>query len=169
MPMNSEFVVRAAEIEDTPAILAMLAELAAFEGAQHPPRVDATSLRRDAFGTEPRLHVLVAEGSDSNLVGFVTLYPNYSTWEGAPGFHIGDLWVSQESRGLGIAAALIREVVLRCLEQGGRRVDAFVLRDNPARGFYERLGFRERDEWSLYRLDAENLARIADATEPNDE
>jgi ribosomal protein S18 acetylase RimI-like enzyme len=167
--MDSEIVVRAAEIEDTPAILAMLGELAAFEGAQHPPHLDASGLRRDAFSAEPRLHILVAEESHSRLVGFVTLHPNYSTWEGAPGFHIGDLWVSQESRGRGIAAALIREVVLRCLEQGGRRIDAFVLRDNPARGFYERLGFRERDEWSLYRLDAENLARIAGATEPNDE
>jgi hypothetical protein len=46
---------------------------------------------------------------------------------------------------------------------GGRRIDAFVLRDNSARAFYEHLGFRARDEWSLYRLDAAELLLVADS------
>ena len=157
MPGNSSLVVRAAELKDSPAILAMLAELAAFEGAQCSPRMDEPTLRRDVFSSEPRLYILVAEKSGAEIVGFVSFYTNYSSWEGAPGFHIGDLWVSQTSRGNGVGAALMNEVVLRCLQQGGRRIDAFVVRGNPACAFYENIGFRERHEWSLYRLDANHL------------
>ena len=32
---------------------------------------------------------------------------------------------------------------------------------NPARSFYEKLGFRELEEWRPYRLSDEGFARLA--------
>jgi hypothetical protein len=66
--------------------VAMLAQLAAFEGAQRPPRLDASSLRRDAFCLEPRLDIVVAERSDSEIVAFVAFHSNCSSWAGASRF-----------------------------------------------------------------------------------
>jgi hypothetical protein len=43
----------------------------------------------------------------------------------------------------------------------GRRLDLSVLDWNPARGFYQRLGFRHTDGWLPYRLSGDALGRLA--------
>jgi hypothetical protein len=95
--------IRAARPEDGPAILAMLADLAFIEGATHIPRLDAAALARDVFGPSPKLNVLIAEPMAANqcrrMVGCISCSPNYSSWEGRIGIHIGDLWVSPAVRG----------------------------------------------------------------------
>lgn len=147
--------IRAARPGDGPAILAMLADLASFEGATHAPRLDAAALAGDAFGPNPTLNILIAEQASGNqfrqIDGFVSYFRNYSSWEGKPGIHISDLWVSPAVRGQGVGSALLREVLS---QNEGKRIDVFVVRDNKARLFYERLGFKEQTEWCLYRVEA---------------
>jgi len=149
-------LIRDARPSDGPAIMAMLAELAAFEGANHAPRLNGVTLARDVFGPAPRLNIAVAEIANhprAQLAGFISWFENYSSWEGRVGVHIGDLWVCPEFLGQGVAAELLRQVLSR---NRGRRIDVFVIRDNAgARGFYEHLGFREKREWCLYRIEAE--------------
>jgi ribosomal protein S18 acetylase RimI-like enzyme len=133
----------------------MLAALASFEGATHSPRLDAAALARDVFGSTPKLNVLIAEQAPGNelrqIAGFVSYFRNYSSWEGKPGIHIGDLWVSPAMRGQGVGSALLRHV----LSHEGKRIDVFVVRNNEARTFYERIGFKEQTEWCLYRIEAD--------------
>ena len=148
--------IRAAMPLDGPAILDMLADLASFEGADHHPRLDVTSLERDVFGSAPRLHIALAEqAAESGFMqsaGFISWFENYSSWEGRAGVHIGDLWVCPKFRGHGIASALLRHILSR---HEGERIDVFVIRDNAgARAFYRHLGFREKMEWCLYRIEA---------------
>jgi hypothetical protein len=50
------------------------------------------------------------------------------------------------------------------IERDYRRLDLMVLHWNPARGFYERLGFRPSADWLPYRLSGEALARLANGT-----
>jgi ribosomal protein S18 acetylase RimI-like enzyme len=149
--------IRPARPEDGPAILAMLAELASFEGAAHRPRLDAAALARDVFGPNPGLTIFVAENASEDrlkpLVGFISYYENYSSWEGRAGIHIGDLWVSAADRGRGVGSALLRHVVSRF---EGRRIDVFVIRNNAdARFVYERLGFKEQEQWCVYRIEGD--------------
>jgi ribosomal protein S18 acetylase RimI-like enzyme len=149
--------IRPARPEDGPAILAMLAELASFEGAAHRPRLDAAALARDVFGPNPRLAIFVAERAGEDelrpLVGFISYYENYSSWEGRTGIHIGDLWVSAEDRGKGVGSVLLRRVVSQF---EGRRIDVFVIRSNAdARLIYERHGFKEQEQWCVYRIDGD--------------
>jgi ribosomal protein S18 acetylase RimI-like enzyme len=94
---------------------------------------------------------MVAENRAGQLVGFVSYCENYSSWEGANGIHIGDLWVSAAYRGQSIGSALLGHVTQA---HEGRRVDVFVIRHNEARFFYERLGFEEQTQWLLYRREA---------------
>ena len=140
--------IRKAQKKDGPAILSMLAELAAWEGASHAPRLSLATLDTDVFGDDPKLHILVAEDDSRQLAGFISYYENYSSWEGAAGIHIGDLWVSPACRGQSIGAALLNHVT--ALHEG-QRVDVFVVRNNEARFFYEHLGFKEQTQWTLYR------------------
>jgi len=144
--------VRAARLEDGPVILAMLADLASFEGADHRPRLDAAAMARDVFGPDPKLTVLVAEKAGLDApVGFISYFENYSSWEGRAGIHISDLWVSAADRGRGVGAALLRHVLAR---YAGRRIDVFVVRGNDgARSVYERLGFKEQSQWCVYRIE----------------
>jgi ribosomal protein S18 acetylase RimI-like enzyme len=145
--------IRPALPEDGPRILAMLENLASFEGAAHPPRLNLIALANDVFTLTPKLRILVAEGEAHGLLGFVSYFENYSSWEGTAGMHIGDLWVEADARSRGIGAALLRHVVSL---HRSKRVDVFVLRDNDARNFYEHLGFLERKEWCLYRKNPEH-------------
>ncbi len=147
--------VRTARPEDGPAILAMLVDLASFEGAAHAPRLDAAALARDVFGPNPKLKILIAESVGDNesrqIAGFVSYFENYSSWEGKAGIHIGDLWVSLAARGQGVGSALLRAVLS---QNEGKRIDVFVVQSNDARFFYERLGFEEQNRWCLYRIEA---------------
>ena len=140
--------IREAQKEDGAAILSMLAELAAWEGASHAPRLSLSTLDTDVFGEDPKLHILVAEDHSRQLVGFISYYENYSSWEGAAGIHISDLWVSPTCRGQSVGAALLNRVMFSNEEQ---RIDVFVVRNNEARFFYEHLGFEEQTQWMLYR------------------
>ena len=140
--------IREAQKKDGAAILSMLAELAAWEGASHAPRLSLSTLDTDVFGEDPKLHILVAEDQSGQLVGFISYYQNYSSWEGTVGIHIGDLWVSPACRGQSVGAALLHHVTS---SHEGQRVDVFVVRNNKARFFYEHLGFKEQSQWMLYR------------------
>ena len=153
--------IRVAQPKDGPAILAMLTGPASFEGAAHAPRLDAAALAGDVFGSTPKLNILIAEQAAGNdlrsIAGFVTYFGNYSSWEGKTGIHIGDLWVSPENSGLGVGSALLRYVLS---QNGGTRIDVFVVRNNQARIFYERLGFKEQTEWCLYRIEADEQSSL---------
>jgi len=147
--------IRTARPEDGPPILAMLTDLASFEGATHAPRLDAAALERDVFGPTPTLNIVIAEQASGSqfrqIRGFVSYFTNYSSWEGNAGIHICDLWVSRERRGEGVGSALLRHILS---QNEGKRIDVFVARSNDARIFYERLGFKEQTEWCLYRIEA---------------
>ena len=144
--------IRPALPEDGPRILAMLGNLASFEGAAHPPRLDLLALANDVFTPTPRLRILVAENEASAFLGVISYFENYSSWERQAGIHITDLWVEAEARRHGVGAALIRHVISL---HRAKRIDVFVLRENDARTFYEHLRFSEQKEWCLYRRDAD--------------
>lgn len=154
-------VIRPAVPADVPAILALIRELARFEHAEDQVKTCEADLLRDGFGARPAFEALVAE-SAGVVVGFALYFPSYSTWEGRPGIYLEDLYVRADARQSGLGRRLLAAVAARCLEIGGRRVDLQVLDWNPARKFYDLLGFSRQTEWLPYRLSGEMLRRLAD-------
>jgi GNAT superfamily N-acetyltransferase len=165
-------MIRSAVVGDVPVILAMIRELAEYEECLHEVRATEEQLREALFGVRPAVFAHVAEaepgsgsGSGSGeLVGFSMWFLSYSTWRGAHGIYLEDLYVRPGARGGGYGRALLAELARICGERGYERLEWSVLRWNaPAIGFYEALGARPQEEWSVYRLTDGALARLGDA------
>ena len=115
---------------------------------------------RDGFGEPRRFEVLIAE-LDSKPVGFTLFFDRYSTWQGRHGLYIEDIFVDVSARGTGIGRKIIAAVAKIATSRGASRIDLSVLKWNPARNFYHRLGFDHAEPWMSYRLGESNFATLA--------
>jgi GNAT superfamily N-acetyltransferase len=152
----SEIKVRAATVDDVELLHRFSVDLATYE--DEPDAVTSTpqTLARDGFGENPQFAALIAERG-SKPVGFVLYTFNYSVWTAARGIFIEDIWVIPEERRGGVARALMRRLAKECADKGYKRIDLNVLDWNPARGFYEKVGFRWIRNWLPYRLSGQVL------------
>jgi GNAT superfamily N-acetyltransferase len=102
-----------------------------------------------AIRSESDVHVAVAsgidvpEGSSPRLVGFAT--SGLARWSEVMGRRLADgeietLYVLDDWRDRGLGRRLVRAAAASLLEAGCRTLFLWVLRDNPSRWFYERLG-----------------------------
>ena len=155
--------IRPAEASDAATIVRLVRELADFEGLLEQVRISEADVLRDGFGEQPRFACLLAE-VDGAPVALALYFEDYSTFEGRPGIFVEDLYVAEAARGLGIGQQLLARLAQITVERDCRRLDLMVLHWNPARGFYERLGFRPSADWLPYRLSGEALARLAKDT-----
>ncbi|MFJ3520155.1 GNAT family N-acetyltransferase [Streptomyces sp. NPDC090131] len=155
-------MIRSAEITDVPAIHTMIRELAAYEKVPHEARATAEQLREALFGARPAVFAHVAETEDGEVVGFAVWFLSFSTWRGVHGIYLEDLYVRPGVRGGGHGKALLRELARTCVERGYERLEWSVLNWNaPTIAFYEALGARPQEEWSVYRLTDGPLAELA--------
>ena len=156
-------MIRAATEHDVGTLLGFVHELAAYERA--PDEVVATEelLHAALFGPDAVATSIVAE-HDGVPVGFALYFWTFSTWLGRRGIWLEDLFVQPAHRGLGLGQELLAELARRCVEAGGGRVEWAVLDWNePALGFYRRLGATGQDEWTTHRLTGEALTSLARA------
>ena len=152
--------IRPAEPSDAATIVRLVRELAAYEDLLDQVRLTEADVLRDGFGERPRFACLLAEVDDAP-VGLALYFEDYSTFEGRPGIFVEDLYVAEAARGLGVGQQLLARLAQITIERDYRRLDLMVLHWNPARGFYDRLGFRHSADWLPYRLTGDALARLA--------
>jgi GNAT superfamily N-acetyltransferase len=152
--------IRPAEASDAATIVRLVRDLADFEGLLDQVRLSEADVLRDGFGERLRFECLLAE-VDGAPAGFALFFEDYSTFEGRPGIFVEDLYVAEAARRLGIGRRLLARLAQITVERDYRRLDLMVLHWNPARGFYENLGFRPSADWLPYRLSGDALARLA--------
>lgn len=150
---------------DVPFLLGMIKELAAYE--KEPDAVESTeaSLRRhlfgEGFGRGPSAEALVGE-VDGVAQGVAIYFMNFSTWSGAPGLYLEDLFVRPEARRHGLGRALLSRLAQIATERGCKRMEWAVLDWNtPAQDFYKTLGAFEMTGWHVWRLTGASIARLA--------
>lgn len=156
--------VRPAVEADCATILRFVTDLAVFENEPDAVKATEEDFRRDGWGANPVFEALIAE-LDGAPVGFALCFRNYSTWEGRAGLFVEDLYVAPEARRFGVGRRLLAAVARRAVERGCRRVDLNVLHWNPARDFYDRVGFKHMEDWRPYRLTGAALAALAEQAE----
>ena len=99
---------------------------------------------------------------DGTPQGFALFFHNFSTFEGRPGLYLEDLFVRPEARGAGLGKALLAYLAALAVERDCARLEWWVLDWNePAIGFYRKLGARPMDEWTVMRVDGAALTALA--------
>jgi ribosomal protein S18 acetylase RimI-like enzyme len=170
VPSEPTATVREGRPDDVDAVVSMVRELAEYERAADQARLTPEQLHRALFeGAAPDGHaaayLLMAEvpGDEGpEVVGFALWFLNFSTWEGVHGIYLEDLYVRPAHRGSGAGRALLTALARTAVERGYARVDWSVLTWNePAIGFYRRIGAIALEEWRTYRLTGSALASLA--------
>src|SRR3982750_4126098 len=157
----ANFDIRAATEADVPVILGLIRDLADYERAPDAVVATEAGLREVLFGAKPAAEVLLAsEGKEP--VGFAVYFFNFSTWLGRPGLYLEDLFVRPTVRGKGYGRALLARLAQIAQERRCGRMEWAVLDWNePAIGFYKKLGAKPMDEWTVFRLERAEIAQLA--------
>jgi hypothetical protein len=156
--------LRPANATDVPTILGFIKELAVYEKLEHQVVATEASLHEHLFGSRPAAEVVIAE-LDGRPVGFALYFQNFSTFLGRPGLFLEDLYVQPHARGHGVGKALLVHLAKLAVARGAGRFDWNVLDWNePAIGFYQRLGATVLPDWRTCRLTGEKLQALAATT-----
>ena len=157
--------VRTATVDDVELLHRFSVDLATYEDQHGAVTSTPQTLARDGFGKDPQFAAVIAERA-GKPVGYALYTFNYSVWTGSRGIFIEDIWVVPEERRAGVARRLMAGLAQECLVKGFKRIDLNVLDWNPARGFYERLGFTWIRTWLPYRLSGKALEKLASRAAP---
>ncbi|WP_295952969.1 GNAT family N-acetyltransferase [uncultured Xanthomonas sp.] len=153
--------IRPAVADDAALILRLIRDLARYERAEDAVQTDEAGLRATLFGADAPAQALICE-ADGQPIGYAVYFYNYSTWLGRNGLYLEDLYVDPAHRGVGAGKALLQHLARQAVAEGCGRFEWSVLDWNqPAIDFYEAVGARAQDEWTVYRLQGEALVRFA--------
>jgi ribosomal protein S18 acetylase RimI-like enzyme len=146
--MNLGFTLREAAAGDAEAIARVHVETwrAAYAGVVPDHYLIGMSIEGQSFQWKKLLRrpaerhlTLVAEVPGTGIVGFGSAGVGRSRPPPAPG-EIYTLYVATDWQGRGLGRALLRGLLDRLARQGHQAAYLWVLADNPARFFYERVG-----------------------------
>ncbi|MBW8862637.1 MAG: GNAT family N-acetyltransferase [Acidobacteria bacterium] len=153
-------IERATE-RDVPLILRLIKALAEYERMSDEVIATEDGLRRTLFGPHPAAEVVVGYAGDEPA-GFALLFHNYSTFLGKPGLYLEDLFVVPTFRGRGYGKALLVHLAKLAVERDCGRFEWSVLDWNdPAIGFYKKLGATPMDGWTIFRVTGDALRELA--------
>ena len=166
-PSSQSVHIRSAQPADVPLIRELIEGLATYEKLRHDCVATDALLHSALFGARPYAEVVIAE-QDGNAAGFALFFHNFSTFLARPGIYLEDLFVRPSHRGHGVGKALLQYLAAVAVERQCGRLEWSVLDWNAdAIGFYESLGARPQDEWTVYRVTGDALTLLAngDVTE----
>lgn len=153
--------IQPATERDIPVLLRLIRSLAEYERMADQVVATETSLRQSLFGgTSVAQAIIGSVGSEP--VGFAVWFHNYSTFLGRAGVYLEDLFVVPAQRGRGIGRQLLAHVAQAAVARGCWRLEWSVLDWNePAIGFYRRLGAQPMSDWTVFRLSGDALTQLA--------
>jgi GNAT superfamily N-acetyltransferase len=156
-----ELEIRVATEDDVPLLLSLIRELAEYEHLPHEVIATEETLRDSLFGERPVAETLLAYLGD-DPAGFALFFHNFSTFLGRPGIYLEDLYVRPEFRAAGVGRALLVHIAGLARDRNCGRLEWSVLDWNePAIGFYERIGASPVSGWTVYRVTGEALEELA--------
>ena len=142
---------------DLPRVLGLIQELAAYEKAPEAVTNSLAAMQRDGFGPQPIFGFFVLENEVPEIIGLALYYTAYSTWKGRM-LYLEDLVVTEAARRGGLGRLLFDAVVAEARATGAVRLKWQVLDWNePAIGFYKKLGASIEHEWLNGNLDEAQL------------
>jgi GNAT superfamily N-acetyltransferase len=160
---SNALTIRFAEQADVPVLFQLIVGLAKYENLAHEVVGSEALLETHLFGDRPYIEALLAE-VDGNPAGFALFFYNYSTFLTKPGIYLEDLFVMPDYRSQGIGKALLSYLAKLAVERDCGRVEWSVLDWNePAIGFYQRMGATVLPDWRICRVTGDAIAQLANA------
>jgi ribosomal protein S18 acetylase RimI-like enzyme len=145
--------VRPMRKEEAEAVASMVQSLARHIGTDVVPKLTGERLA----AAHDLIDVVVAEDG-GRLLGACLGLMTFSTWRGAPGLYVVDLFVQPEARGRNVGQALLRCAARRFAKRGAQFIKLEVDETNTgAERFYARLGFTKKTEDRLHVLEQDKL------------
>jgi GNAT superfamily N-acetyltransferase len=161
MHLPKPLLIRPAVEVDVPLVLRFIHALADYEKMTNQVVATEADIRAGLFGPQRVAECAIAEW-EGEPAGFALFFHNFSTFVGKPGIYLEDLFVQPELRGNGIGKALLAHLAKLARERGCARLEWAVLDWNaPSIAFYQSLGARPMDEWTVYRLTGAALDKLA--------
>jgi len=146
--------------KDLPLILDLIRQLADYEKLSHAVVATEKTLRDSLF--ERRVAEVVIAYSGDAPAGFAVFFRTFSTFLGAPGMYLEDLFVIPEFRRQGLGRQILTHLARIADERRYGRIEWSVLDWNePAIGFYKAIGAVPMDEWTVFRLTGDSLRKLA--------
>lgn len=166
MTIKNGITIRPASPADATLIATLIRELAEYEKLLDECHATPENIRQSLFGGNPHAECVIAE-HEGKPVGFALFFHNYSTFLAKPGLYLEDLFVRPAARGLGIGKALLAHLANFAIESGCGRFEWSVLDWNaPAIAFYQALGAKPQNEWTIFRVTGEALTQLAEQAAP---
>lgn len=162
MIMQEQLEIRKASKEDVPLILKMIKDLAEYEKLLHEVTATQEILMETLFGDTPRAEVVLGYFNEKP-VAFALYFYNFSTFLGKPGIYLEDLYVVPSARGKGFGKNMLAYLAKLAVAKDCGRLEWWVLDWNKsAIGFYESIGAKAMDEWTVYRVSGGELRKLSD-------
>ncbi|MEP7306739.1 MAG: GNAT family N-acetyltransferase [Acidobacteriota bacterium] len=150
--------------DDIPTILRMIKGLAEYEKMAADVVATEEGLREALFGAKVSAEVVVAY-VETEPVGFALFFHNFSTFRGAPGLYLEDLFVDSQWRGRGVGRRLMAHLAAIAVARRCHRMEWSVLDWNEsAITFYRGAGARVLDDWRICRITGDALHVLAESS-----
>mgnify|MGYP000626758984 CR=1 FL=1 len=158
--MSHDLSIRPAQPADIPILIAFIRKLAIYEKLLDQVTLTPELLEQTLFRAHPKAFAVLAE-KDEVAVGFAIYFFNYSTFLGAHGLYIEDIYVDEVRRGEGIGLEILKYLGEVALSENCGRMEWSVLDWNePSIGFYKKLGAMAMDEWTIFRLSRQHIKAL---------
>jgi GNAT superfamily N-acetyltransferase len=158
--MATEVRIVPASVDEIPIILRMIRGLAEYERLAADVVATEDGLRDALFGPKPYAEVVMGY-MGSEPAGFALFFHSFSTFRGAPGLYLEDLFVDPHWRGRGVGRKLLAHLAAIAVDRGCHRMEWSVLDWNEsAIAFYRTAGARLLDDWRIFRLTGDALRAL---------
>ena len=161
----SHFEIRPATPDDCALVMHFICRLADYEKLLSEVTGTEDDVRRELFGENAIVRAAIAYEGETP-VGFALYFFNFSTFLTRRGLYLEDLYIEPEYRGKGYGKALIEYLAREAVKNGCGRFEWVVLEWNePAIGFYKRIGAKIMQDWRLCRVTGDALKCLAQTGE----
>ena len=157
----NDIIIRQAVETDAPVLSVFLAALSEEVDTPSLAHDDVAALVRFGFSSRPLFHALIAERVGEPL-GTAVFFPEFSTYRRRPGVYLQDLYLVPEARTLGLGRRLIGAVLREAAVWEAQYLRLAVHIDNPAVGFYQRVGFQTDPRERAYWVEGAEMQELAE-------
>ncbi len=150
--MSEDFVVKRIEVEQLNQFVELFASYREFYGQQTDGTAELAFIRERLDKGDSVIFVAnIPDGETKQMIGFVQLYPSFSSVSMKRVWILNDLFVKKEFRGMGVGKALIEQSIRFSSKSESKGITLCTAIDNyPAQELYEKMNFKKNQSFIYY-------------------